>query len=123
MKRSEKSRLRVQGGGDQNETHANREHHVEAERVEHDPDRRADGQHEIADAREKSRGVRGVVAIRVSQAFPVRRGRHDSKPDCAADLSASPSQDLYDLGGEAAVCAAQHLRVNFPFWRPLSAHD
>ena len=26
-------------------------------------------------------------------------------------------EDLYDLGGEAAVCAAQHLRVNFPFLR------
>jgi hypothetical protein len=23
-------------------------------------------------------------------------------------------EDLYDLGGDAPVCAAQHLRVNFP---------
>ena len=83
--------------------------------MEHDPDRRADGQHEIADAREKSRGVRGVVAIGVSQAFPVRRGRHDSKPDCAAGSFRVAIEDLYDLGGEAPVCAAQHLRVNFPF--------
>jgi hypothetical protein len=25
-------------------------------------------------------------------------------------------QDLYDLSGEATVCAAQHFRGNFPFF-------
>jgi hypothetical protein len=80
--------------------------------VQHHPDWRADRQQEVADAREKSRGVSGVVAIRVSQAFPIRRDRHDSKAGVRRLLSASRSR-TYTTLATRRLCALRHTFAPF----------